>query len=151
MIRTSRCLIAAIVALVASSSATIAQEEEPDCIVQEAAQAALNRQVELIEAAKVDVSDFFTGESSCINNNLLNTIDFSVMIPDLAALINDGVIDAARGLMQDARNQVCEAINDQVADVVGDINGTLNVFETSLSEPLDGILSNGRTNISLFE
>ena len=119
------------------------------CVIQEASQAALERQIRLIEETKVDASDFFSGSNSCINSNLLNNFSFAILIPDLAGFVQGAIINAAKNFINDAKEQVCEAVNDQIQNAIGKVNSTIGNFENSLSSELKGILNNGRQNIQL--
>ena len=42
------------------------------CGITQAADAAVQRQIALLDAAKVDSSEFFNGANSCLGSNLLN-------------------------------------------------------------------------------
>ena len=45
--------------------------------------------------------------------------------------------------INNARSQVCQAINDQVEGVVGNARGTVSDFNSGLSDELRGVLDNG--------
>lgn len=119
------------------------------CIVDEAAQAALDRQVEIITASAVDVESIFTGPNSCINPDLLNSFDLSNLIIDPLSLVTGAVTDAINNAINDAKAQVCAAINDQINGAIGNVNGAITAHSSTLSTELDGILQNGWDGLSL--
>lgn len=115
-----------------------------DCIIQDAAQAALDRQVKAIEAAQTDVSSFFQGPNSCINGDLLNMIDFSFAIPDLAGLLANLGTNAIDNLLQAGIQKACDVANEQIEDVVGNINGSMEEWQSGLSTEVAQIISDGQ-------
>lgn len=119
------------------------------CIVDDAAQAALDRQVEIITASAVDVESIFTGPNSCINPDLLNSFDLSNLIIDPLGLITGAVTDAINNAINDAKAQVCAAINDQINGTIGEVNGAITASNSLLSTDLQGILQNGWDGLSL--
>ena len=131
--------IAAVVILGCVSVATA-----QDCIIQDAAQAALDRQVKAIEAAQTDVSSFFQGPNSCINGDLLNMIDFSNAIPDLAGLIGNLQTVAVDQLLQQGLQKACDVVNEQIAGVVGDLNISNANWQSALPTEVSQIISDGQ-------
>lgn len=115
-----------------------------DCIIQDAAQAALDRQVKAIESAQTDVSSFFQGPNSCISGDLLNMIDFSFAIPDLAGLLANLGTGAIDNLLQAGIQKACDVVNEQIEDVVGDINGSMEEWQSGLSTEVAQIISDGQ-------
>lgn len=134
-----------IVGLVFVATSAVAQ----DCIVEEAAQAALDRQVAIIESAAVDVEDIFSGPDSCINPNLLDSFDLSNLIIDPMSWISGSITDAIADAIADAKTQVCQAIQDQIDDTIGSVTGAIDDHSSTLTSELDGILQNGWDGISL--
>ena len=132
---------------IAGALVLLAGTASAQCIIQEAATAALDRQVQAIEAAQTDVSSFFQGPNSCINGDLLNMIDFSVAIPDLAGLISSLGTNAIDGLLQAGMQKACDVVNEQIDGVVGDLNGTIQDWNTGLSTEVSQILSDGQIAI----
>lgn len=128
---------------IGSASAAFAQ----DCIIQDAAQAALDRQIKAIEAAQTDVSSFFTGPNSCINGNLLNMIDFSNAIPDLAGLIGNLQTVAVDQLLQQGLQKACDVINEQIEGVTGDLNSSMSSWQSALPTEVSQIISDGQIAI----
>lgn len=124
-----------------------AAHAEGGCVIEDAAKAALDRQVKSIEAAQTDVGSFFSGANSCINANLLKIIDFSTVIPDLAGLIASLPQKAMEKLLQDAVEKVCEVANEQIGDVVGNINSSMTSWRSGLSGEISGIISDGSISI----
>lgn len=131
-----------IVAVMFLGCATAASAQ--DCIIQDAAQAALDRQVQAIEAAQTDVASFFQGPNSCISGDLLNMIDFSNAIPDLAGLIGSlqtGLVDQ---LLQQGLQKACDVVNEQIEGVVGDLNGSMANWQSALPTEVSQIISDGQ-------
>jgi hypothetical protein len=105
----------------------VAQES---CLVEEAAQAALQREIELIKATATDVESTFNGPNGCINTDIFNDFDLSVAIPDLAGMLSSATTNLITDAINNARSQVCQAINDQVEGVVGNARGTVSDFNS---------------------
>lgn len=120
-----------------------------DCLVTEAAQAALDRQMAIIESSAVDVEDIFSGPDSCINPDIMNSFDLSGLILDPLSWVSGSVTDAISGAITDAKQQVCQAIQDQIDDTVGNVNGAITDHSSSLSSELDGILQSGWDGMQL--
>ena len=75
--------------IVAAGSLSLAWPASAQCLVQDAAQAALERELELIEALAVDPADSFKGPDGCVNMDILTSFDLSTLIPDLTGLLTD--------------------------------------------------------------
>lgn len=128
------------VAAFVSASPSIAKSGSGGCGVEQAAQAALQRRLAVIDAAKVNPSDFFTGSNSCISADLLKSFDLSTLIPDLAGFLSGGVQQLAQQAINAAKQQACQVLNDQISGVIGKINGATSSFNGGLSGDLAGIL-----------
>lgn len=126
-----------------------AHAAQAQCIVDDAAQAALDRQVEIIKSSAVDVEDIFTGPSSCINPDLLNSFDLSNLIIDPLSLVTGAVTDAINNAINDAKSQICQAIQGTIDDTVGSVNTAISDHSSTLTSELDGILQNGWEGLSL--
>lgn len=113
-----------------------------NCAVQQAANEALKRRLAIIDAAKVNPSDFFSGNNSCISNDLLKSLDMSNLIPDLAGFMQNGFQSAAQNILNQAKQKACETLNDQMDKVIGNINGTSKIGE------LQGLLGGNEFQIS---
>lgn len=137
------------VAAIAIALSSAAGAASAQCIVDEAAQAALDRQVEVIRATAVDVEAIFSGPNSCINPDLLNSFDLSNLIIDPLSLVTGAVTDAINNAINDAKTQLCEAINTKINDTIGSVNGAITAHSSTLSGELDGILQNGWEGLSL--
>lgn len=125
----------------------IAQSTGGGCVVEQAAQAALDRQIKAIEAAQTDVSSFFKGENSCINGDLLNMIDFSRFIQDpLNMLSQIGNLNMDQ-LLNQAVQKACEVANEQIADVTGNLNSSFADWDSGLSDQIRDIISDGQVSI----
>jgi hypothetical protein len=135
------CLLVSFVSWGAAASA--------ECIVDDAAQAALDRQVEIIKASVVDVEDIFTGPNSCISPDLLNSFDLSNLIIDPLSLVTGAVTDAINSAISDAKSQACAYINDQVNGTIGDVNSAISDANSQLSSELGSVLQNGWDGLSL--
>ena len=118
-----------------------------DCVVQQSAQAALQRQLAIIDASKTNVSSFFNGPNSCISSGLLTSFDLSQLIPDLAGLLQNGLTNLYRTVLDQAKQQVCRVVNGQIQDVVGRINSVRGQYQSTLGGNLAGLM--GTSTISL--
>lgn len=127
----------------------VAQGAFAQCIVDDAAQAALDRQVEIIRSSAVDVEGIFSGPGSCINPDLLNSFDLSNLIFDPLSLVTGAVTDAINTAINDAKAQVCAAIDGKINDTIGFVNTAIGDHSSTLSSELDGILQNGWEGLSL--
>lgn len=124
-----------------------AQANGGGCVVEQAAQAALDRQIKAIEAAQTDVSSFFKGENSCINADLLNMIDFSQFIQDpLNMLSQIGNLNMDQ-LLNQAVQKACEVANEQIADVTGNLNSSFADWDSGLDDQIKDIISDGQVRI----
>lgn len=133
-------------ALVVTLPQIASAQSQDQCGVVQAADTALQQQIALIDAAKVNVPDFFNGANSCINNNLLQSFDLSNMIPDLAGLMS-GSGGIVQNLMNAAKQQVCNILNEQLQKTISKLSGALGNFNSTLSGEMSGIL--GGSNISM--
>ena len=130
---------------VASGSASLAQ----DCLVEEAAQAALERELELIRELAADPEDSFSGPSSCIAADIFNSFDLSNAIPDLAGFVTSLPTEAIAAAIDGAKEKACQAIEDTVTSSIGGARDRMGVFDSSLSDELSGILDNGWDDLEL--
>lgn len=119
------------------------------CLVQDAAQAALQRELQLIEAMAVDPAASFRGPDSCVNMDVLTSLDLSNLIPDLSGLLADFSMDAINGAISGAQSQVCRQIQDAIGSSVGDATSAVTQFNSGLTGELNSVLSNGWTDLGL--
>lgn len=119
------------------------------CLVEEAAQAALQRELALIEELAADPEDSFTGPNSCINGDIFSSLDLSMLIPDLAGMLSSFSTDAITGIIQNAQAQACRAINDAMEDAIGSATERMTSFSSGLSGEMQGILDNGWGDLEL--
>lgn len=124
-------------------------EAANQCIVQDAADAAVQRQIALIDAAKVDPASFFAGPNSCINADLLKQFDLSNLIPDLAGWLTSAVTDAISNAITAAQQQVCNVMNEQLQNAVSAINSQMSAFQGTLTSPLNAALGGTPLQVSL--
>lgn len=110
------------------------------CGVEQAAKAALERRLAVIDAAKVNPSEFFTGANSCISPDLLKSFDLSMMIPDLAGFLSGSIQQIAQQAINQAKQKACDVLNDQINSVIGKINDSTSSFNSGLTGDLAGIL-----------
>lgn len=120
-----------------------------DCLVEEAAQAALDREIELITELAADPEESFSGPESCINADIFNSFDLSIAIPDLAGLLTSFSTDLITAAIADAQAQACRAIGDAVDDAVGGASSVVASFNDTLSDELADILDNGWADLEL--
>jgi hypothetical protein len=139
--------VLAVIAGGLGAPAVHAQTSSGGCVVERAAQAALDRQVKRIEAAQTDVSSFFQGQNSCINQNLLNIIDFSRFIPDLSSLVSQIGQDAVNKLLNQAVQKACDIANDQIGDVTNKMNTSLVDWDQGLDDEVRSIISGGQVSL----
>lgn len=126
-----------------------AQTAGGGCLVEEAAKAALERELALIEELAADPEDSFSGPQSCINSDIFSSLDLSMLIPDLAGMLSSFSTDAITGIIQDAQAQACRAINDAMSDAIGSATDRMSSFSSGLSSELQGILDNGWEGLDL--
>lgn len=145
----SRAIALSFGSMLASVSLAVpaAAQSGGGCVVEQAAQAALDRQIKSIEAAQTDVSSFFKGENSCINGDLLNMIDFSHAIPDLSGLVASLGQDAVNQLLNQAVQKACDIANEQIEDVTGNLNTSLASWDSGLSDQIRDIISDGQVRL----
>ena len=132
-----------ILALTISSTASGVSAQESGCLVEQAAQAALQREIELIKATATDVESTFNGPNGCIDSAIFDDFDLSMAIPDLAGLLSSISTDFIQNAINSAKSKVCRQINDQITDVVGSARDATSTFNSGLSDELRGILDNG--------
>lgn len=116
-----------------------------DCLVTQASDAAIQRQISMIDAAKVNPSDFFSGASSCISPQLLQSFDLSRFIPDLASFLSGGVDGLLQNILSQVKNQVCSVLNQQLGNLVQKLNLSSLNFEGTLSSQMRSILGGSRS------
>ncbi len=122
-----------------------------NCLVRQAADAAVQRQIALIDAAKVNPSSFFNGPNSCIAGDLLKRFDLSNLIPDLSGFLTSrsAATNLVQSVIDQAKRQVCQILDDQLRDTIGSINRQMNSFQSSITGDLFRQLNGSITPISL--
>lgn len=126
-----------------------AQSTGNNCLVRQAADAAVQRQIALIDAAKVNPSSFFNGPNSCIAGDLLKRFDLSNLIPDLSGFLTSAATNLVQSVIDQAKRQVCQILDDQLRDTIGSINRQMNSFQSSITGDLFRQLNGSITPISL--
>ncbi len=126
--------------LIAAAFGGVSETKAATCGVEQAAQAALQRRLAVIDAAKVNPSEFFTGANSCISPDLLKSFDLSALIPDLAGFLTGGIQQIAQQALNQAKQKACDILNEQINSVIGKINDTTSSFNSGLTGDLAGIL-----------
>lgn len=119
------------------------------CSVKAAADAAVQRQITLIDAAKVNPSDFFDGANSCIATNLLQQFDLSNLIPDLSGFLTSAAQNLITQALNTAKQQVCSILNSQLQNVINQINSKLYAFRSTLSADLSKLLNGATSTITI--
>lgn len=150
-IRTAVLAIAVLGSFAALSQRQARAQTAEDCIVQQAADAALQRQIAMIDAAKVNVPEFFSGANSCINPNLLQSFDLSMAIPDLAGFLQNGIIGLAQQALDQAKQQVCSVLNSQLSGLIGGLKGAIRNYESKVGQELAGIVSQGTGSLDRID
>jgi len=120
-----------------------------DCKIKQAADLAVQRQVTLIDAAKVNPSDFFSGKDSCVSPDILKSYDLSKLIPDLSGLLTSAAESTIKNLINKAKQKVCDKINDELKQVINKINSQLGSFESSLDSDLSKLVNGSFSSISM--
>lgn len=122
---------------------------QAQCLVEDAAQAALDRELELIEALAVDPAESFRGPDACVNMDLLTSFDLSTLIPDLSGLLTSFSFDVVNGIIADAQSQVCREIQDAIDGSIGEATAAVTAFDSELTGELSAVLTNGWTDLGL--
>ena len=130
---------------VASSPAASAE----GCLVEEAAKAALEREIELIKATATNVDDTFNGPEGCISSDIFKDFDLSSFIPDLSGMLSNLSTSMITDAINSAKAKICKKINDQIKDTVGNATGAMSDFSSGLSDELKGVLDNGWGDVKL--
>ncbi|WP_244749144.1 hypothetical protein [Methylobacterium indicum] len=126
-----------------------AQSTGNNCLVRQAADAAVQRQIALIDAAKVNPSSFFNGPNSCIAGDLLKRFDLSNLIPDIQSAVTGEAIRAVTSLLDQAKRQVCQILDQQLMNTIGSINSQMRSFQSSISGDLFRQLNGSISPITL--
>jgi hypothetical protein len=137
-----------LLALALYAAPASAQSTGSGCGIQQAADLAMQRQIALLDAAKVDSSKFFNGANSCLGANLLKSFDLSNLIPssmDFLGSIGSSLID---NVIQQATQQVCQVLNNQLQDIVGKINGQMFNFNSLMGSQMSDLLGGSGSSIS---
>ncbi|WP_245239820.1 hypothetical protein [Methylobacterium variabile] len=136
--RSSLILVAAAVGGLglAAPAPALAQSTGNNCLVRQAADAAVQRQIALIDAAKVNPQSFFTGQNSCIAGDLLKRFDLSNLIPDIQSVVTNAAINAFSGVMDAAKRQVCQILDSQLQNTISSINRQMGSFQSSIGGDL---------------
>ena len=141
--------LARVAAVVAVLAAPLPASATSTCSVKAAADAAVQRQITLIDAAKVNPSDFFDGANSCIATNLLQQFDLSNLIPDLSGFLTSTAQNLITQALNTAKQQVCSILNSQLQNVINQINSKLYAFRSTLSADLSKLLNGSTSTITL--
>lgn len=118
------------------------------CGITQAADAAVQRQIALLDAAKVDSSEFFNGANSCLGSNLLDSLDLSNLIPTSFDFLGGAADQLINGLIQKAQQQVCQVLNDQLQKVVGKINQNMFQFESAMGGQMNELLGGSGNSVT---
>ncbi|OCJ11449.1 hypothetical protein A6U87_27280 [Rhizobium sp. AC44/96] len=138
----------AVWAAVAMASPAAAQGAGGGCGITQAADAAVQRQIALLDAAKVDSSEFFNGANSCLGSNLLDSLDLSNLIPTSFDFLGGAADSLINGLMQKAQQQVCQVLNDQLQKVVGKINTNMFQFDSVMGGQMNELLGGSGNSVT---
>ncbi|MBZ6078928.1 hypothetical protein [Microvirga puerhi] len=136
------------IAMVGEGAAQSSQQSS-GCSIQQASDAALQQQIALIDAAKVNVPEFFTGANSCINPNLFKSFDLSSLIPDAAGFLQGGLAGTAENLLNQAKTQLCGVLNEQMNKLLGRLRSTITDFSSSIGSELSSILGGSTGGLQL--
>lgn len=145
-------MLCAAVAVSASAGVAFAQTAPTgggNCMVEQAAQAALDREIKLIEALAVDVEGTFNGPQGCIDASIFQQFDLSKFIPNGTAFLSGAATELITTAIQSAKDKVCQKINDKITDAVGTAQGTISNFSSGLTDELSSVLDNGWSGLKL--
>ncbi|MCF4130142.1 hypothetical protein [Methylobacterium sp. SyP6R] len=126
-----------------------AQSIGNNCLVRQAADAAVQRQIALIDAAKVNPSSFFNGPNSCIAGDLLKRFDLSNLIPDLSGFLTSTATSLVQSVIDQAKRQVCQILDSQLQDTIRSINQQMGSFQSSVTGDLFRQLNGSISPITL--
>ncbi|NSX94410.1 hypothetical protein [Agrobacterium tumefaciens] len=135
-------------ALIAASPSPALAQASSGCGITQAADAAVQRQIALLDAAKVDSSKFFNGANSCLGANLLDSLDLSNLIPTSFDFLGGAADQLINGLMQKAQQQVCQVLNDQLQNVVGKINTNMFQFDSLMGGQMNDLLGGSGNSVT---
>lgn len=138
----------AVSAAVYAASPSPASAQASGCGITQAADAAVQRQIALLDAAKVDSSEFFNGANSCLGANLLDSLDLSNLIPTSFDFLGGAADQLINGLMQKAQQQVCQVLNDQLQKVVGKINTNMFEFDSLMGGQMNDLLGGSGNSVT---
>ncbi|MGN7126788.1 hypothetical protein [Methylorubrum thiocyanatum] len=144
-----RALLAAAMLASAALIGTGPAAAQQSCIVRQAADAAVQRQIALIDAAKVNPSSFFNGPNSCVAGDLLKRFDLSNLIPDLSGFLTANATNLLNDVLNAAKRQVCQILDEQLRDTIRKINSNMLDFQGSVSGDLFRQLNGSITPVSL--
>lgn len=151
-IRVRTCLRLAVLfggLALAGAAPAQAQTSGNNCLVRQAADAAVQRQIALIDAAKVNPSSFFNGPNSCIAGDLLKRFDLSNLIPDLSGFLTGAAQNLISSVLDAAKRQVCQILDDQLRDTIRSINQQMGSLQSSISGDLFRQLNGSISPITL--
>lgn len=126
-----------------------AGQAQAQCIVEEAAQAALDREIALIEALATDVDEIFNGPNGCIDASIFQEFDLSIAIPDLAGMLTSAATNLITDAINAAQTKVCQEINNAIDGTIGEAQTVVNNFSSGLSDELQNALDNGWESLEL--
>lgn len=116
--------------IAAAASGQALGQSDPQCPVEAAADAALQRQVALLDAVKVDPAEFFNGARSCIDQSLLRNFDLSMAIPDPMGLLQSIAQSIGNNVLDAAKQKACDVLNEQLGGAVGQMRQVLNTVRS---------------------
>lgn len=120
-----------------------------NCMVEQAAQAALDREIKLIGSLATDVEKVFNGPEGCIDGSIFQEFDLSNLIPDLSGMLTSAATDMVTNAIASAKQKVCKNISAKITDAVGTAQGTVSQFSSGLTDDLKGVLDNGWEGLTL--
>jgi hypothetical protein len=151
MIKTSLVAIGIIFSVGLTTPSSSYAQAASGCGINQAADAAVQKQIAMLDAAKVNASEFFNGVSSCLGSGLLNNLDLSRLIPTSFDFVGQAGEQIIQSVMSKAQQQVCEVVNKQLQKVVGKINEQLGKFESLLGGQLNDLLGGNSSSISAIK
>jgi len=118
------------------------------CGITQAADMAVQKQIALLDATKVDSSKYFNGADSCLGSNLLNSFDLSNLIPSSFNFLGDVGSNLIDKVISEASTKVCDIVNEQLQKIIGKINTQMFDFESLLGGQMSELLGGSGSSIS---
>lgn len=107
--------------------------QSPPCALDQAAQDAVNKKIQIIGMTSPDPGKYFNAGSpdSCLGNMSLANLDLSNLIPDPFGLMNVGVDQVINGLKKAAAAAACMAVRASIGDTISKYNTAISTVNSA--------------------